>query len=103
MRRCLRKTARCGSGGGPRTSAYSRSTWLVRRRRDMLTRRRALQLIGTAGAVAASTGPAIVGARAQGRPFTFCSFGGALSTTEKAAFMDPVGKKFGVEIANVSP
>ena len=69
----------------------------------MLTRRRALQLIGTAGAVAASTGPAIVGARAQGRPFTFCSFGGALSTTEKAAFMDPAGKKFGIEIANVSP
>ena len=69
----------------------------------MLTRRRALQLIGTAGAVAASTGPAIVGARAQGRPFTFCSFGGALSTTEKAAFMDPAGKSLSVEIANVSP
>ncbi|MEZ5805848.1 MAG: ABC transporter substrate-binding protein [Rhizobiaceae bacterium] len=40
---------------------------------------------------------------AQGRPFTFCSWGGALSETEKNAFMDPFSKMKGVEIANVSP
>jgi putative spermidine/putrescine transport system substrate-binding protein len=66
----------------------------------MLTRRHTLQLLGAASAAGVFGAP---GARAQGRPFTFCSFGGALSATEKAAFMDPAGKKFGVEIANVSP
>ncbi|MDI1345534.1 MAG: ABC transporter substrate-binding protein [Pseudolabrys sp.] len=66
----------------------------------MLTRRRILQLLG------ASSAAGILGSPrgfAQGRPFTFCSFGGALSATEKAAFMDPAGAKFGAQIANVSP
>lgn len=55
-------------------------------------------------ALAAGSATAAFGtAFAQGRPFTFCSFGGGLSDTEKAAFMDPAAKKFGVEIANVSP
>jgi ABC-type Fe3+/spermidine/putrescine transport system ATPase subunit len=71
-----------------------------RRRTDMLSRRRALQLL--MGASAASAFPTHR-SFAQGRPFTFCSFGGALSATEKAAFMDPASKKFGAEIANVSP
>ena len=66
----------------------------------MLTRRTILQSM--AAMAAAGTLPA-GGARAQGRPFTFCSFGGALSAAEKAAFMDPAGKKFGTQIANVSP
>jgi putative spermidine/putrescine transport system substrate-binding protein len=66
----------------------------------MLNRRRALQLL--MGASAAGALPALR-VSAQGRPFTFCSFGGALSATEKSAFMDPSSKKFGAEIANVSP
>lgn len=69
----------------------------------MLTRRR---LMGTAGAAAAVTGAAALGvrpARAQARPFTFVSWGGALSATEKVAFMDPASKKLGFEIANTSP
>jgi putative spermidine/putrescine transport system substrate-binding protein len=39
----------------------------------------------------------------QGRPLTFCSWGGALSETEKMAFMDPFTEATGIEIANVSP
>jgi putative spermidine/putrescine transport system substrate-binding protein len=67
----------------------------------MLTRRTVLQSVA---AMTAAAGTLPMGAaRAQGRPFTFCSFGGALSAAEKAAFMDPAGKKFGVQIANVSP
>ena len=67
----------------------------------MLTRRRVLQLL--AGAASAAGGFTGLQVFAQGRPFTFCSFGGALSATEKTAFMDPASKKFGAEIANVSP
>jgi putative spermidine/putrescine transport system substrate-binding protein len=66
----------------------------------MLTRRSTLQLLGAVSAAGALSGSR---ALAQGRPFTFCSFGGALSATEKAAFMDPASRKFGAEIANVSP
>jgi len=68
----------------------------------MLTRRR---LLGTAGATAALVGAgATFGpARAQGRPITFVSWGGALSATEKEAFMDPASKKLGFEIANTPP
>jgi len=66
----------------------------------MLNRRHVLQLLGAAGATGVTGAPR---ARAQGRPFTFCSFGGALSATEKAAFMDPAGAKFGAQIANTSP
>lgn len=68
----------------------------------MITRRHGLRLLG-AGATLAGANLGWSGARAQGRPFTFCSFGGALSATEKAAFMDPAGAKLGTEIANVSP
>src|SRR3954470_14717737 len=77
------------------------STIDQRRRTDMVTRRRTLQLLlGAASAAGASPWAQVF---AQGRPFTFCSFGGALSSTEKAAFMDPASKKFSAEIANVSP
>ena len=65
----------------------------------MLTRRTTLQML----AAMSAAGLGGTKAFAQGRPFTFCSFGGALSSTEKTAFMDPAAKKFGVEIANVSP
>src|SRR5262245_64473923 len=65
----------------------------------MITRRRTLQIMGAMTA-AGLGGPRVF---AQGRPFTACSFGGALSSTEKTAFMDPASKKFGAEIANVSP
>lgn len=42
-------------------------------------------------------------AHAQGRPFTFCSWGGALSATEQKAFMDPFSAATGIEVQNVSP
>jgi putative spermidine/putrescine transport system substrate-binding protein len=66
----------------------------------MVTRRRTLQLLGAASAAGLLSRSQ---ALAEGRPFTFCSFGGALSATEKAAFMDPASKAFGVQIASVSP
>lgn len=69
----------------------------------MISRRKLLSAAGALGAV--SILPAGLGRRAsaQDRPFTFCSWGGALSETEKQAFMDPFGQIKGIEIANVSP
>lgn len=69
----------------------------------MLTRRKLLQIAGASGALAATSYSGLRSAGAQSRPFTFCSFGGALSQTEKTAFMDPAGQKFGVQIAHASP
>jgi putative spermidine/putrescine transport system substrate-binding protein len=69
----------------------------------MLTRRRLLEAAGGLGLAGAASHLGLREARAQGRPFTFVSWGGGLSATEKAAFMDPASKKFGVEIANTSP
>ncbi len=73
----------------------------------MLTRRR---FVGTAGATAAIAGASALAlptgprrAHAQGRPFTFCSWGGALSAMEKEAFMDPAEKLFNVKVTNASP
>jgi len=68
----------------------------------MLSRRRLL--LSGAGLAAASVlarrgRPAF----AQGRPFTFVSWGGALSDAEKNAFMDPFAEKTGKEIVNTSP
>jgi putative spermidine/putrescine transport system substrate-binding protein len=63
-------------------------------------------LLSAAAALgAASVLPAGAARRAfaQDRPLTFCSWGGALSETEKKAFMDPFAKMKGIEIANVSP
>lgn len=42
-------------------------------------------------------------ARAQGRPFTFCSFGGALSETEMTAFIRPAAELYGFEAVDTSP
>jgi len=39
-------------------------------------------------------------AQAQKRPFTFCSWGGALSDAEKSAFTAPFAAAKGVEIVN---
>lgn len=69
----------------------------------MITRRRLLQVGMMTGAAYAIQRLSYGRAWAQNRPFTFCSFGGTLSNTEKTAFMDPASKKFGVQIANVSP
>ncbi|ACA18235.1 extracellular solute-binding protein family 1 [Methylobacterium sp. 4-46] len=64
----------------------------------MLNRRILLQGL-TGAAFAGGVAPAA----AQGRPFTFCSFGGAIGTVFKTAFMDPAARKFGIRIANTSP
>jgi putative spermidine/putrescine transport system substrate-binding protein len=66
----------------------------------MLTRR---HFVGVAGAAAGAAWLGLPSARAQGRPFTFCSWGGALSAMEKQAFMDPAEKAFNVQITNTSP
>lgn len=42
-------------------------------------------------------------ARADTRPFTFTSWGGALSAAEKMAFMDPFAAQKGITINNTSP
>lgn len=69
----------------------------------MITRRQLLKMGLFAGTVLGSEHLWVRNVRAQKRPFTFCSWGGSLSAMEKAAFMDPASKKFGVEIVNVSP
>ena len=66
----------------------------------MLTRRSLMALLGTAAFAASAMGQ---GAAAQDRPFTFVSFGGALSETEQKAFMDPASELLGFEIVNASP
>ena len=40
---------------------------------------------------------------ADTRPFTFTSWGGALSAAEKMAFMDPFAAQKGITINNTSP
>lgn len=65
----------------------------------MITKRGFMQGVGAAGLMAGAGWPVL----AQARPFTFVSWGGALSQLEKDAFMDPYGKKFGTEIVNTSP
>jgi putative spermidine/putrescine transport system substrate-binding protein len=66
----------------------------------MLNRRRLLAL----GAAAAAFGPALSHrAAAQGRPLTFCSWGGALSELEKTVFLDPFAKSKGIEMVHASP
>jgi len=69
----------------------------------MITRRRLLSAGAAAGL--ASTFPSLLHrpALAQDRPFTFCSWGGALSETEKSAFLDPFAQSRGIEIFHTSP
>lgn len=71
----------------------------------MLKKRRMLLSLGAAGLV---TGPLTLAtgigpARAQGRPLTFCSWGGALSDLEKAAMLEPFGKMKKIDVAYASP
>ena len=70
----------------------------------MLTRRGFL----AAGAAGAALGTQALGglsraALAQGRPLTFCSWGGALSELEKTAMLEPFAKSKGIEIVHTSP
>lgn len=69
----------------------------------MITRRGVLGAGAALGAVAIYNPFDRGRALAQSRPLTFCSWGGALSSTEKTAFMDPFSQAKGIEIANVSP
>jgi putative spermidine/putrescine transport system substrate-binding protein len=58
-------------------------------------------LLATVAGVAAAGLPHL--ARAQDRPFTFTSWGGALSDAEKAAFIDPFAAQKGIQAINTSP
>ena len=68
----------------------------------MLNRRGLLKL-GAAGALAPALAAAGGSARAQARPLTFCSWGGALSDLEKTTFLDPFAQARRIEIAHASP
>jgi putative spermidine/putrescine transport system substrate-binding protein len=68
----------------------------------MVTRRTILR-VGTLAGMAAGSGLLTGQVRAAGRPLTFCSWGGALSDLEKAAFIDPFAKSKGIEAAYASP
>jgi putative spermidine/putrescine transport system substrate-binding protein len=69
----------------------------------MITRRGVLGVGAALGTASVLNGFYGNRAFAQGRPLSFCSWGGALSSTEKTAFMDPFSQMKGIEIANVSP
>ena len=71
----------------------------------MLKRRRMLLSLGAAGLVAGpiSFTRGLGSAHAQGRPLTFCSWGGALSELEKTTMLDPFAKAKRIEIAYASP
>ena len=71
----------------------------------MLKRRQILLSLGAAGLAA---GPATFTknlglAHAQGRPLTFCSWGGALSELEKTTMLDPFARAKRMEVAYASP
>ena len=65
-------------------------------------RRRTFLLSMAAGATSLATGLPR-GALAADRPFTFVSWGGALSKAEEDAFIDPFGKLKGIKVVNTSP
>jgi putative spermidine/putrescine transport system substrate-binding protein len=65
--------------------------------------RRTFLLSAAAAGVMAGVGGLPRLARAQNRPFTFTSWGGALSDAEKQAFIDPFGQSKGIEVINTSP
>lgn len=67
------------------------------RRRELLTGAAA------AAGVMAGLAPASHRAMAQDRPFTFTSWGGALSNAEKEAFIEPFGKLKNIPVINTSP
>jgi putative spermidine/putrescine transport system substrate-binding protein len=66
------------------------------RRRDFLSS-------GIGGIAVLALAAAPRSARADSRPFTFTSWGGALSAAEKAAFMDPFAAAKGIVINSTSP
>lgn len=64
--------------------------------------RRTFLLSASAGIASAMVGlPRL--AQAQNRPFTFTSWGGALSAAEKSAFLDPFAKLKDIQIVHTSP
>ncbi|MEQ1954679.1 ABC transporter substrate-binding protein [Mesorhizobium sp. CN2-181] len=65
--------------------------------------RRTFLMSATAGTMLAGLGGFPRPALSQTRPFTFTSWGGALSDAEKSAFTDPFAALKGVEIVNTSP
>jgi putative spermidine/putrescine transport system substrate-binding protein len=65
-------------------------------------RRRTFLATATAAGAITGLGGLLQGARAD-RPFTFTSWGGALSDAEKASFTDPFAAEKGIEIVNASP
>ena len=71
----------------------------------MLKRRQILLSLGAAGLVAGPTTftKGLGLASAQGRPLTFCSWGGALSELEKTTMLDPFARAKRIEIAYASP
>src|SRR5690606_36916239 len=68
-----------------------------------LMHRRTFLLSAAAGALAAGVGALPRLGYAQSRPFTFTSWGGALSDAEKSAFTDPFAEEKGIQIVNTSP
>lgn len=60
-------------------------------------------LMSAAGGIAGLSLGGRFTARAAQRPFTFTSWGGALSAAEKEAFIDPFGKQKGIDVVNTSP
>jgi len=71
----------------------------------MLEKRRMLLSLGVAGLATGSLTlfAGLRSAHAQGRPLTFCSWGGALSDLEKTTMLDPFAKVKNIEIAYASP
>ena len=66
-------------------------------------RRRTFLATAAAAGALTSVGGLLQAARAADRPFTFTSWGGALSDAEKAAFTDPFAAAKGIQIVNTSP
>ena len=69
----------------------------------MQRKRRLLLSLGAASLASGTLGLPAGVARAQGRPLTFCSWGGALSDLEKTALLEPFAKLKKIDIAYASP
>jgi putative spermidine/putrescine transport system substrate-binding protein len=71
----------------------------------MQKKRRMLLSLGAAGLATGTLGltAGLRSAQAQGRPLTFCSWGGALSDLEKTALLDPFAKTKNLTFAYASP
>lgn len=65
--------------------------------------RRSFLISSSAGIAGLALGLPARRARAADRPFTFTSWGGALSKAEEDAFIDPFGKLKGIKVVNTSP